>query len=143
MFDVYEYRQSGRSQLVWLSAAVVIFLLTFGLVNEAPNIIVMVFVLAGVVLGWVLMLAPARGIRVDDAHLTLNAWSRPRQIALDDIAFLRAVHWTADSAVTIVYKDGTEESTHPRDMPDLNTLARVMANRGVKLKDPGMRVSTH
>ncbi len=140
MIDVYEYRQSGRSQLVWLSAAVVAFLLAFGLVNDAPNIIMVVCVLAAVVLGWMLILSPARGIRVDHTHLTLNAWRKPREIALSDIDFLRAVHWTHDSAVTVVYKDGTEESTHPRDLPDLDTLARVMAERGVKLKDPGFMV---
>ncbi len=139
MIDDYEYRQSGRSQLVWLSAAVVAFLLTFGIVNDAPDIVMMVAVLAGVVLGWMLMMSPARGIRVDATHLTLNAWRKPRQIALADIDFLRAVHWTQDSDVTVVYKDGTEESTHPRDMPDLETLARVMAQRGVKLKDPGLK----
>ncbi len=139
MLSVYEYRQSGRSQLVWLSAAVVVFLLAFGLVNDAPNVIMVVCVLAAVILGWMLILSPARGIRVDTTHLVLNAWRKPREIALDDIDFLRAVHWTADSHVTVVYKDGTEESTHPRDMPDLNTLARVMAQRGVKLKDPGFR----
>lgn len=139
MMDEFQYRQSSRSQVVWLSAAVVAFLLSFGIVNDAPDIIMMVGVLAAVLLGWMLILSPARGIRVDATHLVLNAWRKPRLIPLSDIAFLRAVHWTQDSAVTVVYKDGTEESTHPRDMPDLNTLARVMSERGVKLKDPGIR----
>ena len=63
MYDVYEYRQSGRSQVVWLSAAVVAFLLAFGIVNDAPDIIVLVWCLAGAMLVWMLIVSPIRGGR--------------------------------------------------------------------------------
>ena len=94
--------------------------------------------MAAAIIGWLLMLNPVRGIRIDQENLILNAWRKPKVIPLADIAFLRAKHWTDDSDVVIVYNDGTEESTHPRDMPDLNTLALVMSQRGVKVKDPGL-----
>ncbi len=140
MLDVYEYRQTGRSQVVWLTAALVAFLLAYGVVNDASHTMSVVWAAAGVVLMWMLMRAPVRGIRVDDEHLTLNAWHKPRTIALADVSHLRATHWTDDANITVVYKDGTEESTNARDMPDLNTLALVLAERGIKIKDPGLMV---
>lgn len=138
MTEDFEYRQSGRGPLVWISAAVVVFWLTYGIANDAPNVIVAVWCMAAAIIGWLLMLNPVRGIRIDQENLILNAWRKPKVIPLADIAFLRAKHWTDDSDVVIVYNDGTEESTHPRDMPDLNTLALVMSQRGVKVKDPGL-----
>lgn len=138
MLDVYEYRQSGRGRAVALTAGVAAFCMTYGLVTEVSNVALLACCLIGVIVGWKLMLAPIRGIRLDQEHLTLNAWHTPRVIPLNNISFLRAVHWTQTSEVSIVYRDGTEESTNPRDLPDINTLAREMMARGVKVKDPGL-----
>lgn len=121
-----------------LAAGVTAFCITYGFVSGVSNILLLACCLTGVMIGWMLMMGPVRGIRVDHETLTLDAWRSPRVISLSDIAYLRALHWTENSEVTIVYKDGTEESTHPRDLPDINTLAREMMARGVKVKDPGL-----
>jgi hypothetical protein len=84
---------------------------------------------------WMVLPRPIAGIRVDDHHLILSAWRLPRMIPLDDIAYLRATSVSADSDVTIVYKDGREEGTFAGDMPDIETLSYVMAMRGVPVRD--------
>ena len=136
MYEVYEYRQSGRRPVVWLTAVIVVFLLVFGLTAGASQVVTAVWGMAAALTLWMLLSARQTGIRVDDSHLILSAWTRPRAIALDDIAYLRATHWTAESAVTIVYRDGREEGTHALDMPPINVLAEVMAERGIPIRDP-------
>lgn len=138
MLQVYEFRQSGRRSTVGLTAGVTAICMTYGIVTEVSQVLLLAFCLTGVIIGWMLMMGPVRGIRIDQQHLVLNAWRKPKLIPLADIDFVRALHWTETSEVTIVYRDGTEESTNPRDLPDINTLAREMMARRVKVKDPGL-----
>lgn len=138
MLGVYEYRQSCQARVVVLAAAAAAFSIAYGFVAEVSNVTLLGCCLIGVIIGWKLMLAPVHGIRLDQDQLILDAWQTPRVIPLKDISFLRAVHWTQTSEVSIVYRDGTEESTNPRDLPDINTLAREMMARGIKVKDPGL-----
>ena len=136
MTEFYAYRRSSRSKVVWLCAAAAAAVMIYGITYDVPNIIGLVLVFIFVVIGWQLMANNVRGIRVDTENLILNAWREPRLIALDDIAYLRAEHWTDDPGISIVYKDGTEERTNPRDMPPLSELTEVMAMRGIRIKDP-------
>ena len=141
MNEVYEYRRSARRPAVWLAAAFVAFLVGKALVEPTPVVVTLLWGGAGAMLGWMLLANPIAGIRVDDDHLTLSAWRRPRQIPLADIDYLRMTHWTDDSHVTIVYKDGREEGTFAGDMPPASTLAHVMAERGIPVLDPALTPS--
>ena len=138
MHEVYEYRLSSRRSAIWLAAALVAFSLGYAVVNSAPAILTVICATGGVLLGWMLMANPMSGIRVDHETLVLNAWRRPREIPLSEIAYLRMTHWTDDSTVSIVYKDGREEGTNYADMPPPNTLAAVMAARGIPVYDPSV-----
>ncbi len=135
MNDVYEYRKQRGRGVIWLSAITVVFLLGAILIFGATQFITVAAILGAVMLLWMAMPAPAAGIRVDDEYLTLSAWRKPRQIRLNDIAYLRATDQSPDSDVTVVYKDGREEGTFKGDMPDFDTLAEVMAARGVPVRD--------
>lgn len=135
MNEVYEYRRAPNRGVIWLCASMVIILICIVVVSGATQLVWAVWVLGAVMLFWMVLPRPVTGIRVDDHHLILSAWRQPRLIPLDDIAYLRATSVSADSDVTIVYKDGREEGTFAGDMPDLETLSYVMAMRGVPVRD--------
>jgi len=138
MNEVYEYRLARRRGAIWLAAIVIAFLLGFAVANAAPQVMMALWALTGVLIMFTLMSNPICGIRVDDEYLVLNAWRKPRLIPLVEIDYLRMTHWTDDCNVTIVYKDGREEGTISAHMPPANTLACVMAERGIPVLDPAL-----
>ncbi len=135
MNEVYEYRRARGKGVIWLSGMTVVLLLVAITVTNATDLIWLVWVMAALTLALMLVPRPITGIRVDDSYLVLSAWHNPRSIALDDIAFLRATQGDPETSIIIVYKDGTEEKTFSRDMPDLETLVYVMAARGIVVRD--------
>ncbi|WP_322891800.1 MULTISPECIES: hypothetical protein [unclassified Yoonia] len=135
MNDVYEYRRARGKAVIWLCGMGVVLLLAAVSVTDATELMWLVWVLAALTLALMLVPRPVTGIRVDDTYLVLSAWHKPRAVALDDIAFLRATQGDAETSIVIVYKDGTEEKTFRRDMPDLETMVSVMAARGIPVRD--------
>lgn len=139
MSEVYEYRHAGRKSAIWLIASVTAFVLGIALVNLVPEVKTAMWAIAAIILLWSLTVKPIAGIRVDDDHLILSAWRKPRLIPLSDIAYLQSTHWDEACQVTIVMKDGTEQKAHACDMPPACTLAHVMAERGIAVLDPALR----
>lgn len=135
MNEVYEYRRARGKGVIWLSGMAVVLLLVAITVTNATDLIWLVWVMAALTLALMLVPRPITGIRVDDTYLVLSAWHKPRSIALDDIAYLRATQSDPETSVIIVYKDGTEEKTFSRDMPELDALVYVMAARGIAVRD--------
>lgn len=136
MKQTYAYRQTGSRRVIWFSAIAAATLLVYGIREDIPHTVPVTLVFIFLIIGWLKMTHNVRGIRVGENNLTLNAWRDPKPIPLAEIAYLRAEHWTNDSAITIVYVDGTEERTNPRDMPPVDVLTEVMAERGVRVRDP-------
>jgi hypothetical protein len=134
MNEVYEYRRAPGKGIIWLGGMGVVLLLVAVSVTDATELMWLVWVLAALTLVLMLVPRPVTGIRVDDTYLVLAAWRKPRSIALDDIAYLRATQTDPETAIVIVYKDGTEEKTFIGDMPDLETLIYVMAARGIPVR---------
>jgi len=135
MSEVYEYRLAKRRNAIWLASIVIAFLIGFAIANTAPQIMIGLWAVTGAAVAWSLISNPLCGIRVDDDHLVLNAWRKPRAIPLADIDYLRTSHSCDDCNVTIVYKDGREEGTVSAHMPPPATLACVMAERGIAVLD--------
>lgn len=135
MNDVYEYRLARGKAVIWLSGMGVVLLLAAISMTGATDLLWLVWVLGAMTLALMLVPRPVTGIRVDDTYMVLSAWHKPRAVALDDIAYLRATQGDAETSIVIVYKDGTEEKTFSRDMPDLETLVYVMAARGIVVRD--------
>lgn len=134
MNDVYEYRRARGKAVVWLSGMGVVLMLAAVSVTGATDLMWLVWALAALTLALMMVPRPISGIRVDDTYLVLSAWHKPRAVALDDIAFLRAIHGDPETSFVIVYMDGTEEKTLSRDMPDIETMVRVMADRGIAVR---------
>ena len=135
MYEIYEYRRAPSRGVIWLCGTKIAVLLWAVTMTDADHLIWLIWALAAVMLLCLALPTPVAGIRVDDDHLTLSAWRKPRPIALNDIAYLRATFVSSDSDVTIVYKDGREEGAFVGDMPDIGTLSHVMAARGVPVRD--------
>lgn len=135
MNEVYEYRRAPNRGVIWLCAMTIVILICVVSISAATHLLWLVWALAAAMLFWMLLPKPVAGIRIDDEHLVLGAWRNPRQIPLDDIAYLRATSVSADSDVTIVYKDGREEGTFAGDLPDIETLSYVLALRGIPVRD--------
>ena len=135
MNEVFEYRRAPNRGVIWLFAITITVLVCVISVSDAMHLLWLVWVLVAVMIFIMLLPKPAAGIRVDDDHLVLAAWRQPRLILLDDIAYLRATSISADSDVTIVYKDGREEGAFAGDMPDIETLSYVMATRGIPVRE--------
>lgn len=134
MNEVYEYRRAPSKAVLWLCVCAIIVLMGIIGVTGKLHLIWMICALIALMAFWVLTPKPVAGIRIDEDHLVLAAWRQPRLVALDDIAYLRATSISADSDVTIVYKDGREEGSFAGDMPDIETLSFVMAKRGVPVR---------
>lgn len=135
MKEVFEYRRAPNRGAIWLSASAVAMLIAAITLTGAHELTWLAWALGPITLGWMLLPKPVAGIRVDDDYLILSAWRTPRAIPLDSIAYLRATEASAETDIAIVYKDGTEEGTFTGDMPDITTLAEVMAARGIAIRD--------
>ena len=135
MNDVYEYRRAPNPWVIRLSAIAVVLLMTFVIIADADHLLLVVWGLAAATYCWMMMPKSVLGIRIDRENLVLGAWRRPRAIRLDDIAYLRVTETSAEPAVTIVYKDGREEAMFAGDLPEIEVLSEVLAERGVPLRD--------
>ena len=135
MNEVYEYRQAPSKGAIWLAVIAVLTLLTAIVVNGASHLIWLVWVLGGITFAWMMMPKPVSGIRVDDDYLVLSAWRKPRNISLDDIAYLRVTKVSMETNIAIVYRDGAQEAIFAGDLPDIDTLVVVMAQRGIPVRD--------
>ncbi len=134
MNEVYEYRREPGKGVIWLSAIAVILLITFVAFTGADHLTWLVWALGAATAFWMLIPRAVSGIRVDDNHLVLSAWSDPRVIPLDDIAYLQASEASAETEMAIVYKDGSTEGIFIGDLPDTDTLVTVMATRGIAVR---------
>lgn len=135
MSDVYEYQRTPGKGVIWLGFGASALLLTAVVINDAHHLMWLVWVFTAMTVVWMLMPKPVGGIRVDDDYLVLSAWSQPRPIRLDDIAHLRAAESRLEPIVTVVYRDGREELIFAGDLPDIDTLITVMAERGIAVRD--------
>ncbi len=135
MNDVYEYRRAPNQWVIRLFAIAIVLLTTIVTLTDAQHLMTLVWALGAITFTWMLLPKPISGIRVDQDHLTLGAWRKPRSIPLDDISYLRVTELSAECNVTIVYKDGREEGTFAGDLPDIDELSEVMAERGIPLRD--------
>lgn len=135
MNDIYEFRRAAGKGAIMLTFVAVVLLLMAVVIYAVSSLIWLAWVFAGLTIVWMLLPRPPLGIRVDDKHLTVSPWSKPRQIALDDIAHLRAHETKIGTEVTVVYKDQTDEVLFSGDFPDIDTLITVMAARGIAVRD--------
>ena len=134
MKEVFEYRHAPAKGVIWLSAASVALLIAAITIANLPQLTQLAWVLGPVTICWMLLPRPVYGIRVDGDYLVLAAWRHPRQIPLGKIAYLRVTEAHDEINITIVYKDGHEDSTYEGDMPDIDTLTNVMAARGIPVR---------
>ena len=135
MSDVYEYRRAPNRGPVWLALVGVILLLVAVIQFGATQLTWLVWVAAAVTIAWMILPQPVSGIRIDRDHLVLAAWRKPRPIALDDIAHLRVDDSGLETHTTIVYRDGKEEVIFAGDLPDVDTLIMVLADRGIPVRE--------
>jgi hypothetical protein len=117
-----------------LAAFGVALLLAVVIVNDAYHLIGLICVAGGLTLAWMLLPKPIYGIKVSSTHLTLAAWRKPRQVLLNDIDHLRATDVSEETQIAIVYKNGEEEGIFAADLPDVDTLVSVMAERGIPVR---------
>lgn len=136
MFEEYEYKLASRRRGVWLTATLILLLLGIVLQTSSPRLIWAIYVLAIVMLSWMMMGVPIAGIRVTDTDLVASAWREPVHIPLDEIAEMRAENWTEESDVHVRLRDGTEHVLRSGDLPPISVLTDVMMERGVYLRDP-------
>lgn len=141
MENVYEYKMRPNRKVTWFAAACIGFLLGYGYLTSDPRILAVVWALIAMCLVWLLMKSPTAGIRVDEQALTLSAWRNPRPVPLDEIEYLEVQHWTEDSDVKLVLRDGTEEMIPFGDLPDMTTFSAVMVDFGIRLLDPNQALS--
>jgi len=135
MSDVYEYRRGPSKGPIWLAFIGVVLLLVAVIQYDADHLMWLVWAAAAVMIAWMLLPQPVAGIQVDDDTLTLAAWRQPRAIPLDDIAHLRYSDTGIEPEVSVVFRNGEEEDIFSGDLPDIDTLIRVMAKRGIPVRD--------
>lgn len=135
MDEVYEYRRAPSKGAVLLAAFGVVMLLTAVIINDADHLLWLVWVSGAVTITWMILPKPVYGIKVDDKHLVLSAWRKPRHVWLDDIDHLRATNISEETNVAVVYKNGKEEGIFAADLPDIDTLIAVMATRGIPVRN--------
>jgi len=136
MEHFYEYKIHPNRKLTWFAASCIGFLVGFGILTTAPHIHAVVWSLVAVCFIWLLMKSPAAGIRVDEYALTLAAFRKPRAVPLSQIDHMEIQHWTDESDVKIVFRDGREEMIPYGDLPSMNTFSEVMVAFGVRLTEP-------
>ena len=135
MSDVYEYRRAPNKGPIWLAFFGVVLLLVAVIYFEATQLQALAWVFGAILIAWMLLPQPISGIRIDKDHLTLSAWRKPRPIPLDDIAHLRVSEAGLDTEVAIVYRNGDVEDVFSGDLPDIDTLIAVLAERGIPVRD--------
>jgi hypothetical protein len=135
MSDVYEYRRAPGKGAIWLACIALIMLLAAVFLNDADQLMWLVWVFGAVTFTWMLIPKPVAGIRVDNEQLVLSAWRNPRHFMLDDIAHLKITEASFETTVSIVFKNGEEEPIFAGDLPDFDTLISVMAKRGIPVRD--------
>ncbi len=135
MSDVYEYRREPNRGPVWIALFGVILLLVAVIQFDLTELMWLVSVTAAILITWMILPRPVFGIRIDDHHLILAAWRKPRHIALDDIAHLRIDDTGLETQVMIIYRNGNEEPVFAGDLPDIDTLIVVLAERGVPVRE--------
>jgi len=135
MNDVYEYRTGPNQWVVRVFAILTLLLITIVVFTKAQHLMALVWGIGAATFYWMILPKPMSGICIDQHDLILAAWRKPRRVPLDDIAYLRVTEASAECSISIVYKDGREEGTFAGDMPDIDTLAVVMAERGIPVRD--------
>jgi hypothetical protein len=135
MNDIYEFRRAAGKGAILLSFIAVVLLLMAVVIYAVSSLIWLAWIFVGLTIVWMLLPRPALGIRVDETDLTVSAWNKPRTIALESIAHLRAHETRAGTEVTVVYRDQSEEALFAGDFPDIATLVAVMAARGIPVRD--------
>ena len=135
MSNVYEYRRAPNKGPIWLAFTGVVMLLVGVIYFEATQLQALVWVMGALLVAWLLLPQPISGVRIDNDHLTLAAWRNPRPIPLDDIAHLRVSEAGLDTQVAIVYRNGDVEDVFSGDLPDIDTLIAVLAERGIPVRD--------
>ena len=135
MSEDYEYRRAPNKGPVWLALIGVVLLLVAVTQFGAVQLIWLVWCAAAVLIAWLILPRPVSGIRIDNDHLVLSAWRVPRPILLDDIAHLRVDETGLETQVTIVYRNGDEEAAFAGDLPDIDTLVAVLADRGIPVRE--------
>jgi len=135
MSELYEYRRAPTKGPVWLAFIGVVILLVGVIQFGATQLLWLVWVLGAITIAWMLLPQPISGIRIDADHLVLSAWRNPRPIPLDDIAHLRVNDAGLEAEVAIVYRNGKVEDIFAGDLPDIDTLITVLAERGVPVRD--------
>lgn len=117
-------------------AAIAAFLLFFVLLAaRLHELIWLAWALGCIMILWMALPRPVAGIRIDDTHLTLSAWTKPLPIPLDEISHITVTEADLETEFTLVFKDGTEELMLSADMPAVDTLSRELAERGVPVRD--------
>ncbi|MGJ8623221.1 MAG: hypothetical protein ACSHW1_10605 [Yoonia sp.] len=135
MTDVYEYRQAPNKGPIRLAALCLVGLILTIFVNGTGPLFWVAWSVGAVTIAWMMFPRPIYGIKVDDTYLVLAAWRNPRYVPLDEIAHLRVSNVSEETKVSIVYKDGVEEAIFAADLPDLDVLVGVMAERRVPVRD--------
>lgn len=136
MEEVYEYRLGVRHRISWFAALGIAMLIGYATQGQSPLILGAVWGLTAVMIIWFLSRIPVAGVRVDERYVTLAAWRDPKMVPISDIAHFRMTHWTDDSDLILVYKNGAEEFVSSGDLPSVQLFSEVMADRGVAIKDP-------
>lgn len=135
MDNVYEFRRAPSKGAMWLAMIAVAMLLAAVVLNQAYDLLWLLWVAGAVTVTWMLLPKQVAGIRVDHEYLTLSAWRNPRPIPLDEIAYLQVTHESLEAGVSIVFKNGDVRGIFTGDLPDLDTLIDVMALRGIPVRD--------
>lgn len=135
MNEIYEYRRARGKGVIWLAAFGVVLLLFAVLLAEASYLMPLVWAASAMTVAWIAVPKPVYGIKVDTEFLVLSAWRKPRFVRLEDIAYFRASNISDETNVAIVYKNGDEEGVFAADLPNIDTLAYVMAEHGIPVRD--------
>lgn len=135
MNEIYEYRVAPNPWAIRIAMIAIMMLVITVSFSDRANLRYLIWSLGAVTVVWMLLPRPISGIRIDDTFLILGAWRSPRLIRLDDIAYLIVTEVSAESRISVVYRDGRIEATFAGDMPDIDTLSEVLAVRGIPLRE--------
>ncbi|MFT7107861.1 MAG: hypothetical protein ACJAVT_002390 [Yoonia sp.] len=134
MNEIFEHRVAPGKGAIWLAAFGVVLLVLVIVINQAYHLMPLAWAAAAVTITWMIFPKPVYGIKVDAEYFVVSAWRKPRYIKLDDIAYLRASNISDETNIILVYKSGDEEPIFASDLPDVDTLAVVMAQHGVPVR---------
>lgn len=136
MFDVYEYRVPRSNNMFWLTSACCVLYLCSAVMTGSGPAFASLVVISALMLVSALSRPLAPGIQIDHSTLTLRAWYDPCPVPLSHIDHLRMTHWVEETDMILVYQDGSEELIPSGELPDTNTLSRVLASRNIAVKYP-------